>query len=284
VATVVPVAARSGSEVWLVRDGTGGLPPDALFATAGPAERAAAVREPLDELGRVPASYDCLLVRSAGTTLLVDGGLGDVVHPLGSDAGHLLAALARLDVEPEDVDVVLVTHAHLDHVGGLVRDGRPVFGRATHLVPRAERLFWQSNSELQASAPVSVRVARAAFAALGAAGLLEDLEPGERVVDGVVALPAPGHTPGQVAVRIGDVLHLADAIVHPLHVEHPTWALHADTSPADVAATRRALCELAVRERLVVTASHVWGPGRIDAAADGYRFRPVPARASGGAG
>ena len=176
------------------------------------------------------------------------------MHPFGADAGHLGAALGSVGVEPRDVDLVIVTHAHLDHVGGLVRDGRPVFGRATHLVSRAERAFWQSDSALQAGAPVSVRVARSALAALGrgraAAG------PSSRassVLDGVVALPAPGHTPGQIALRIGDapggVLHVADAFVHPLHVEHPTWTMHADALPADVAATRGALCALAVRER-----------------------------------
>lgn len=276
--TVVPVAsAVPGLEVQLVRDGTGGLPPDALFASAGPAERDAALTEPLDELGRIPVSYDCLLLRSGSTTVVVDGGLGDVVHPYGSDAGHLVGALGSVGVEPVDVDLVIVTHAHLDHVGGLVRDGRPVFGRATHLVPRAERAFWQSDSELQAGAPVSVRVARSALAALGEAGLLQDLEPGETVLDGVVALAAPGHTPGQIALRIGDapggVLHVADAFVHPLHVEHPTWTMHADALPDEVASTRRGLCALALRERLVVTASHTWGPGTIEETSGGFRFR-----------
>ncbi len=280
-ATVVPVIpAGPGIEVQLVRDGTGGLPPDALFASADPAERDAALGEPLDELGRIPLSYDCLLLRSGSTTALVDGGLGEVVHPFGSDAGHLIEALGGVGVEPADVDLVIVTHAHLDHVGGLVRDDRPVFDRAAHLVPRVERAFWQSDSELQAGAPVSVRVARSALAALGAAGLLQDVEPGERVLDGVVALPAPGHTPGQIALRIGDapggVLHVADAFVHPLHVEHPTWTMHADALPADVVATRGALCALAARERLVVTASHVWGPGTIEETVDGFRFRRAP--------
>jgi len=68
------------------------------------------------------------------------------------------------------------------------------------------------------------------------------------------------------------LLYLADAVVHPLHFEHPEWAAAIDEDPAALAITRRSLLELAVAENLLVAASHLWRPGRVTSARGGFRF------------
>jgi glyoxylase-like metal-dependent hydrolase (beta-lactamase superfamily II) len=267
----------SGLEALLVSDGRGGLPPEVMFASAPPGEREAAVEGLLDDQGRVPAPFHSLLVRAGTTTVLVDAGLGPIVHPFGSDAGHLLDALAATGVQPDDVDLVIITHAHPDHIGGLVRGDHIVFGRATHVISATERAFWHSDSDVIAGLPpVMASIARDILGTLAAARLLDEVDDGAALLSGIRLTAAPGHTPGQVAVELGDAadgaFFLADAVVHPLHFEHPDWVLAPDTSPEDVAATRMALGERAVREGRIVTAAHLETAGTLERAGAGFRF------------
>ena len=157
--------------------------------------------------------------------------MGDYEHPLGGRGGKLEAALAAEGVAPEDVSVLVITHAHLDHIGGLAKDGAPA-------VPR------RPPRDLADRVGVVARPGRPgrrrSAAAARAAGVLELVDAARRARSRRAAPAAPGHTPGHLAVEIpGELLFLADAIVDPRHVEHPEWAMAFDEDREAVVRTRR---------------------------------------------
>jgi glyoxylase-like metal-dependent hydrolase (beta-lactamase superfamily II) len=247
----------------LISDGEGGLPLDVLFGGAADAARRPA-GDRLGADGRIALPYGCLLIRTDDAVVLVDAGLGPHDHPMGGRGGELEAALAAAAVAPPDVDVVVITHGHLDHIGGLCADGRPRFASARHLMTRIER-DWLAEEH--------TAMAEEQLPPIEAAGLLELVDAGAEPVPGVRLLAAPGHTPGQVAVELGgSALYLADAIIDVLHAEHPDWPMTFDVDGARAAETRRALLGRAADEGLVVAAAHIRTPGTVERERDGFRF------------
>jgi glyoxylase-like metal-dependent hydrolase (beta-lactamase superfamily II) len=234
--------------------------------------------------GSVTTPFNSLLARTGGRLVLVDGGLGATAATMQAPAGQLLSALAALGVEPGDIDDVIVTHAHGDHVGGLFAGDNPTFRRARHHLGRAEWGFWMEQDphpRLPADlAPLLIDVARAALSVLGRARVLEFIDGDIEVAPGVGVRHAPGHTPGHLVVELnngGDpLLYLADAVIHELQFEHPTW-----TSPLDVDAeltvhTRARLLAWASEEQFLVAGFHLMRTGRLTPTQTAYRFDPAP--------
>ena len=263
----------------LVSDGAMTYPRELIFAGAGSGELDAA-----GVAGPVTTPFNSLLARTAGRLVLVDGGLGATAATMQAPAGQLLSALAALGVEPGDIDDVIVTHAHGDHVGGLIAGDNPTFPRARHHLGRAEWGFWMEqnpHTHLPPDlAPLLIDVARAALSVLERASVLELIDGDTEVAPGVGVRHAPGHTPGHIVVELnngGDpLLYLADAVIHELQFEHPTW-----TSPLDVDAeltvnTRAQLLARASQEQLLVAGFHLPRTGRLTPTQTAYRFDPAP--------
>jgi glyoxylase-like metal-dependent hydrolase (beta-lactamase superfamily II) len=238
----VAIAFRAGAlDCRMLVDGEGTLPLELLFAGAPEADR------PTGADVLIP--YQCLLVLGGETVVLIDTGIGPYEHPCGGSGGHLGRELAAHGVAPADVGLVVLTHAHLDHVGGLCADGMPRFASARHVMARAERER-VSTGEFPVPDEQLPPVERA--------GLLELVDGEAEPVPGIRLLPAPGHTCGHMAVEIGGAaLFLADVIADERHAEHPDWTMGFDDDPEQNVRTRRALLGRAAAEGLLVAASHV---------------------------
>jgi glyoxylase-like metal-dependent hydrolase (beta-lactamase superfamily II) len=261
----------------LVSDGAGTYPTGVVFPGVDTDTlRAAGIGE------EVTTPFHAVLITINGHRILVDAGLGELAHQMGGTAGRLVGELRAMGVEPSDVERVIITHAHPDHVGGLMTGGEPTFARARHHLPRAERDFWLGRAPQErlfpAMADFMVGTARSTIEALEDAGLVELCEPGAELANGVRLLDAAGHTPGHVAVEVDTgadtFLYVADTFIHELQLDHPEWTAAFDTDAAATVATRRRLLDHAVRSRAIVAAFHVGRTGRMARPGTIYRLEP----------
>lgn len=197
---------------------------------------------------RIPCtSY---LLRSGGDTVLVDTGVGPA-GLWGWDAEFeegLLPALAEAGAAPEDVDVVFLTHLHIDHVGwNTDRDGRLVFPSARYVAHRDGIAFSRDSGR--------PHVARTILPVE-----LEEIDGKTAVAEGVTAFPLPGHFPGHMGLRIDSegerAVLIADAAVHPMLLDQPERAYVSDGVPAACVATRRALLRELVDQDVLVVSGH----------------------------
>src|SRR5437660_5455224 len=185
-------------ECWLLNDGTNMYPPDSMVVNAAPGEYERAIEGYLDE-GMVPSTYHALLVNTGDDgVVLIDAGMGDVAGP-DSTVGRLGESLGECGVSANDIGVVLISHGHPDHIGGLTTpsgDGRaPAYPRARHHIWKAEWDFWASPAA--DALPEWMRATpQATFPVLEAAGLMDPIQDETDVMSGLRFMPAPGHTPG----------------------------------------------------------------------------------------
>jgi glyoxylase-like metal-dependent hydrolase (beta-lactamase superfamily II) len=235
--TSVPLGRFGALDCSLVSDGT--LRPMRLAeilptATAPELERAGR-----SSSESVASPTNCLLVRS-DSVVLVDAGLGrELSDETASAAGRLLNSLSTESLAATDVDCVVVTHCHPDHIGGLTSGGSPVFPRARHLLSRREWEFW--TTEEANAAPAFMReLVRERMSTLLRAGLLELTDDQVEIAAGLRAFAAPGHTPGHLAVEAesggGFLLYVGDAVLDELQLDHPSWTGFSDWD-AEAAAT-----------------------------------------------
>jgi glyoxylase-like metal-dependent hydrolase (beta-lactamase superfamily II) len=248
-----------------VSDGSLNVDPAGIFQDARPEEWQSYVER--DANGRIDLSLTCLLVQAGDRRILIDTGFG--ARPDNAGVGHVNDALAELRLTPADIDLVVVSHAHGDHIGGATT-GVGDDARLTY--PSAR--YWLGRRDWDYFSPPEMLAQRAGLAdkllPLASAERLDRADGEQEIVPGVRLLPLPGHTPGHMGVVFTDgqdmAIFVGDMIHHPLQVEHPDWCPTFDALPPMSRETRRTLLERARREGSLVLSYHLpWpGIGRID--------------------
>ncbi len=276
-------ALRVGEiDVLVISDGVLPLPAATIATNADPADMAAWVdnmRLPPDEFWW---PLNVVVVRSGGRTVLIDSGVG-AEFTNSPRAGHLAKRLDAAGIDLESVTDVVLTHMHIDHVGGLLADG--LTSRMRRNVPihlaAAEVEFWASpdfSRNTFSGMPDVLRSAAKRFADAHRSRL-RPFETTYEVAPGVVVQRVGGHTPGHSVVRLasgGDrMTFLGDSVFHN-HFEHPDWHNAFDHDPEEAVRVRvRLLQELAASREMLV-AAHVSFPfGRVAIAGDAFRFVPA---------
>src|SRR3984893_13959420 len=225
------------------------------------------------------------LVNTGKQLILVDAGAGTWFG--GGALGRLGGSLRSAGYTPEEVDLVLVTHLHSDHVGGLTtQDGQRVFPNAEVYVAKAESDFWLS-PEIAAKAPKDAQPffqsAQAIAAPYIKAGKWHTFSGSESIVDGMQLVPLPGHTPGHTGYEFSSngqkILFWGD-IVHAQRVQlqHPEVTVVFDIDQTAAAATRHQLLPRLAREDVLIAAPHTsfFPPlGRLRKEGSGYSWVPV---------
>lgn len=235
-----------------------------------------------DAEGHMFLSFHAFLVETPTLRILVDTCLGADkergIPPLDHLNYPFLETLAEAGARPDDIDIVVCTHLHIDHVGWNTRlvDGQwvPSFPKSRYLVGRTEFEHWRDQKDDHAHEIVFADSVKPVFDA----GLVELVEMDHRICDEVSLAPTPGHTPGHVSVVIrskgeeawitGDFTH------HPCQLAHPDWTTHADTDPAAGAATRRRVYADMADRPVLMLGTHFTTPtaGRVVRDGDAYRL------------
>jgi glyoxylase-like metal-dependent hydrolase (beta-lactamase superfamily II) len=225
------------------------------------------------------------LVNTGKQLILVDAGAGTWWG--GGALGRLAGSLRSAGYTPEEINMVLVTHLHSDHVGGLTtQDGKRVFPNADVYVAKAESDFWLS-SEIAAKAPKDAQPffqsAQAIAAPYIKAGKWHTFGGSESIVDGMQLVPLAGHTPGHTGYEFsskgqkilfwGDIIH-----AQRVQLQHPEVTAVFDIDQTAAAATRNQLLSRLVREDVLIAAPHasLFPPlGRLRKDGSGYSWVPV---------
>jgi glyoxylase-like metal-dependent hydrolase (beta-lactamase superfamily II) len=224
------------------------------------------------------------VINTGKKLILVDTGSGTWT---GEGAfGRFAANLRSAGYTPEEVDVVLVTHCHKDHIGGLTtQDGKIVFPNAEIYVAKEESDFWLS-PEIAAKVPKDAQSYFQAVQAIAApyikAGKWHTFRDSEPIVDGMQVVPLHGHTPGHTGYEFSSkgqkILFWGD-ITHALRVQlrHPEITVVFDSDPTAAAATRIQLFNRLADQDVVIAGAHIQFPGlgRLHKEASGYSWAPV---------
>jgi glyoxylase-like metal-dependent hydrolase (beta-lactamase superfamily II) len=222
------------------------------------------------------------LVIAGGRRILMDTGFGE--HG-GPTTGKLLDQMRAVGVQPGDIDTVLSTHYHGDHIGGLRnKAGDFVFSKAKVMVPAQEHAFWMDDAKM-AAAPEGMKGAfnnvRRVFAQMPAEMLVR-FEPGAEVAPGVQSIAAFGHTPGHTLFEVTSArqtfTYVADLTNVPaLFARNPDWAVTFDMDAEAARKVRRAIFERVVASNAIVGGFHFPFPafGRAVAQGNGYAFQPM---------
>jgi len=241
---------------------------------------AAAVRAVLDQqmlpTMHLDNTYNITFVNTGSELILFDAGTGGLLAPT---AGTMWDNMAAAGIAPEQVDRIVFTHFHADHVSGLVtREGRPRFPQAELIVPEAEWAFWMGD-RAPAQAAATVRARFGAYPAERIRRVASDAE----VAPGITGVPAHGHTPGHTCWTVANggasLLVLGDITSHPaINLRNPGWHVIFDMDAPAAEATRRRLFDRAAADRQLIVGYHWPFPalGYVRRAGANYELIPLP--------
>lgn len=272
--------ALGGFEVTTVLDGAiGGAAPHPTFGENASADEVAALAAanflPADKAESV---FTVTLVNTGTELVLFDTGNADGRRP---NAGQTRARLAAAGVTPEAVDVVVLTHFHPDHIGGLVEAGAPAYPNARYVTGATEHNFW-TDPALASREGFADRLKLIAGNVVPLAPKMSFIKPGDSVASGITALDAHGHTPGHMAYHLESegrrLVITADTANHyVLSMQRPDWHVRFDMDKDAGVAARKAVLGMIAADKIPFVGYHMPFPsvGYLEPLGPGFRYVPV---------
>lgn len=209
------------------------------------------------------------------TPTVVDTGSETVLFDTGLGKGGIAKALSDAGKTTDDIDIVVLTHMHPDHIGGLMTDGAPTFANARYVAGQQEYDAWKTTGENGVTKLMATNVDP----------LLEKMtfiEEGQDVVSGITAVAAYGHTPGHMGYMLDSDGHslflaadMANHYIWPF--QNPDWHTSFDTDKDQASATRRTIFDMLSSEKIPMIGYHMPFPavGFVETRGKGFRFVPV---------
>ncbi len=221
------------------------------------------------------------IVNTGDKLVLFDTGMGSS-KAFGPTTGRQQKSMAEAGIKPEDIDAVVLSHAHIDHIGGIVdANDKPLFPNAQYYIAQSDFDFWTDEGKL--GGPLKDFVVHARKNLLPVRDRLVFFKDGQEFLPGVQAMAAPGHTVGHHMFMVtsngksfaflGDLTHHA-----VLLLEKPLMEFSYDTDPKQAAQTRVKMLDMLAANKIPVMSYHfAWpGYGHVAKSGDGFRYFPEP--------
>ena len=228
---------------------------------------------------KVKFMYTPAIINTGKELIALDTGNGPGKRR-EAGGGKLAGSLAAAGFGADQIDIVILTHYHPDHIGGLLDDGKQLFPNARYVTGQAEYDFWSPIE--RASGPLEAFAKQVQSNVVPLADRMTFLKPGEDVVSGITAVDAKGHTPGHMAFHFESngsrMLHFVDTCNHYIaSMLRPDWHFVFDMDKADAAASRKRILDMAAADRLLTSGYHMPFPavGFVEKLDTGYRWVPA---------
>ncbi len=228
--------------------------------------------------GELKSSINVFVVKTGKQNIMIDSGLGTE----GSRKGKMLENMKKAGLKPDDIDIILITHAHLDHVGGLINNGKAVFPKAKLFFSKNEIAAFDDNAIKSLPSNMKSYFETANKALKIYSGRVESFVPGGVITEGVTSVKMSGHTPGHVGYLFeseGERLLMAGDFLHItlMQFPHPEISLVYDKDINRAAEVRKMILNRASSEGFFIAGAHIIFPGigHVMKEGDGFSFKPV---------
>lgn len=230
---------------------------------------------------KMTISFTPVIVNTGKEIVMFDSGYGEERRAKG--AGKMAATLATAGFSPDQIDVIVLTHLHPDHVSGLMEEGKAVFPNARYLTGDVEYNFWSKKEHLESSNKNMQRRAKAVHGnVVPLAEKMKFIKPGANVVTGITSVQAFGHTPGHMCYHIESAgkrfLIFADTTNHYVaSLAKPDWHCVFDMDAEAAVATRKKILDMIATDKIASAGYHMPFPavGFVEKQGSGYKWVPA---------
>lgn len=218
------------------------------------------------------------VIETPDALIAIDPGFGPAAP--APSTGWFMQGLEEAGYKPEDVDIVLISHCHPDHIGNVSKDGKPVFANAKIVIGQQEFEYWKQGDGISDMRQPTLDLFRKTLLPLE--DQLTKIHPGDEIAPGLHALDGSGHSAGHLMFELSSggkkILFLNDATPHYVaSFAHPEWHFVMDDNPEKAAIARKAVLERCAAQAIPVIGFHLPFPsiGYVERRQDGYEFRPA---------